>query len=118
MKEKQQESSVVMSHNLSPPNWVPTHLGGGSQGLGLASRSGGGGSGLALLQHVEGDVGRLLARDEHGAEGGAHAGGAVHLGQLHAGQHEAGDNLPGVVHDLVLHDETPGKGADSVCLSR
>ena len=65
----------------------------GSQGGSLASSGGGGGSSLALLQHVEGNVGSLLAGDEHGTEGGAHAGGAVHLRELHASQDQARDHL-------------------------
>ena len=68
-------------------------LSSGCQGGSLAASSGSGGGSLALLQHVEGDMGSLLARDEHGTEGGAHAGGAVNLRELHASQDQARDDL-------------------------
>lgn len=52
----------------------------------------------APLEGVEGAVGGLLAGDEHGAEGGAHAGRAIQLGHLHAADDHAGHHLARVPH--------------------
>lgn len=74
MKEGIQPTSGSRSIAARPSAFAPHInflLGGGH--LGNSDRSSSRSLGLAGAQGGEGNVGRLLARDEHGAEGRAHA---------------------------------------------